>query len=261
MRSIISIYVVLMVLCLCTSNEIFGVCRNMEDERNLSARKCVAVDLFYSSPAKGNEELDIVGLILARGGSKGIPGKNLEKIQNQTLLHRTLEIMQRFGRFSSVWVSTDDRKIAEEAQSRGAYVHSQEFCSFHSGFQFLALVQCTSPFLRVKFLEQAYQLMVSRCYDSVFSVTREFKLRWMDDGGEVRPVNFDPGKRPRRQDWRGELVENGMFYFVRAELVGQGLLQGGRSGIVEVPKSHSLEVDTQFDLRLARVLSKMLPHL
>jgi len=50
----------------------------------------------------------------------------------------------------------------------------------------------------------------------------------MKAGQWTQPLNFDQGKRPRRQDWSGELVENGMFYFVRRQIVVDGLLQGKR---------------------------------
>jgi N-acylneuraminate cytidylyltransferase len=49
----------------------------------------------------------------------------------------------------------------------------------------------------------------------------------LSDGG-VEPLNFDPKRRPRRQDWDGELLENGMFYFATKSLIDYGLLQGGR---------------------------------
>lgn len=45
----------------------------------------------------------------------------------------------------------------------------------------------------------------------------------------MTPLNFNPEKRPRRQDWNGELVENGMFYFVKRELViSKGILQNNK---------------------------------
>jgi N-acylneuraminate cytidylyltransferase len=47
-------------------------------------------------------------------------------------------------------------------------------------------------------------------------------------GGGVEPLNFNPKRRPRRQDWKGELLENGMFYFATKNLISYGLLQGGR---------------------------------
>lgn len=88
-------------------------------------------------------------------------------------------------------------------------------------------MQCTSPFLRPEFLSEAYRLMTDEGFDSVFSVTRSKKLRWRRDQGlTVRPVNFNPAERRRRQDWDGELVENGMFYFARRHLINRGLLQG-----------------------------------
>ena len=46
--------------------------------------------------------------------------------------------------------------------------------------------------------------------------------------GEIRAVNFDPHCRPKRQDWEGDLVENGAFYFATVQLLRQGLIQGGK---------------------------------
>nr|CAD7426415.1 unnamed protein product [Timema monikensis] len=279
-----------------------------------------------------------------------IPRKNLAKIGNQTLLEMSLQVMNNFGKFASVWVSTDDDEIATVAQRLGASVHRrsaetatdtapsivgvQEFCVNHPEVVVVALIQCTSPFLRPSFLDTAYSMMLGGDYDSVFSVTREFKLRWkelseltyrltydttpgipavnyttaslcptgrratnwtvklgvkgtLEKGnvtgncsripahsgcvqsvsgspcresvrrhlfpGGVEPLNFDPSHRPRRQDWPGELVENGMFYFTTCRLAQQGLLQGERCGIVEIPKNCSIEIDTPLDLELARM--------
>lgn len=215
-----------------------------------------------------SKEHHVAALILARGGSKGIPQKNLAKINGTTLLKRSLMTIHEFGRFSSVWVSTDGAHIAKEASMSGAEVHwrspesatdtapsivgVQEFCSLHQEVDVVALIQCTSPFLKASFLAEAYSKMMYGGYDSVFSVTREYKLRWKElPGGGVEPLNFNPKRRPRRQDWKGELLENGMFYFATKNLISYGLLQGGRCGFVEIPKEYSNEIDTPFDLRVA----------
>jgi len=55
-----------------------------------------------------------------------------------------------------------------------------------------------------------------------------WKIKKNDLGGKVEAINFNPKKRPRRQDWAGELVENGMFYFTRRHLIHNGVIQGGR---------------------------------
>ena len=62
-------------------------------------------------------------------------------------------------------------------------------------------------------------------------------------------LNFDPGHRPRRQDWKGDLVENGMLYFAKRHLVQhRKVLQGGKVAYVEVPQNLSIEIDSSLDL-------------
>lgn len=74
----------------------------------------------------------------------------------------------------------------------------------------------------------------------------------MLEGGALQAVNFDPAHRPKRQDWTGDLVENGAFYFTRLHLLRRGLIQGGKVGYVEMSEAKSLDIDTPYDLWLAR---------
>lgn len=218
--------------------------------------------------------LHVAGLILARGGSLGIPLKNLAPLGSRPLLQWSLSAMVKYGGFDSLWVSTDHPAIANCASAfPGVNVFArsphlarsdtpsvaavQEFMSRHPEVDVVGLVQCTSPFLRPEYLDKAHRLVLAG-YDSVFSVTRDKKFRWSEAtfGGEVvsntRPLNFDPAQRPRRQDWLGDLVENGMFYFARRHLVEDGVLQGGaQCTYVEVPKELSIEIDSTLDLAFA----------
>ncbi len=238
--------------------------------------------------------LHVAGLILARGGSRGIPLKNLAPLGERPLLEWALRAMLNFGGFDSLWVSTDHPGIATCASALGAMVFArsaefagdeaasldavQEFLRLHPEVDVVALVQCTSPFIRPgivnrddspehrllrkvelisELLAEAHRLVTEEDYDSVFSVSRQKRLRWSEislSQEKTRPLNFDPGKRPRRQDLRGDLVENGMFYFARRDLVeGQGLLQGGhKCTYVEVDSKLSLEIDSSLDLSLAQ---------
>lgn len=63
---------------------------------------------------------------------------------------------------------------------------------------------------------------------------RSFDLRWIEEtpGGSVSPLNFEPEHRPRRQDWNGELIENGMFYVASRRLIQRGVLQTDRSVLI-----------------------------
>ncbi|KAI5727511.1 hypothetical protein M8J77_003216 [Diaphorina citri] len=221
------------------------------------------------------KDLQITALILARGGSKGIPLKNMALVNNRTLISRTISVLREFSKFHSIWVSTDHESIAREARLSGARVHSRslesatdeassllavkEFTYHHPEIPAIALFQCTSPFLTLFPIEQAYSMMTNLGYDSVFSVTRSYKLRWQYNlDFSVSPLNFDHAHRPRRQDWEGELVENGMFYFFRTRLLKSHVLQGGQLGVVEIPQNRSLEIDSPLDLRIAQAMSPLL---
>lgn len=106
----------------------------------------------------------MAGLILARGGSQGIPLKNLAPLGGRPLLEWALGAMLSFGGFDSLWVSTDHPGIATCAAAMGAHVFArsarfarhdtpsiesvEEFLQAHPEVDVVALVQCTSPFLR-----------------------------------------------------------------------------------------------------------------
>lgn len=133
------------------------------------------------------DKREVVAIILARGGSKGIPLKNLAKFQGESLLMRSLRIVRNSDIFSEIWVSTDSDAIAYEAASLdGILVHRrpetyaldttssiesvQEFLSHHKRIEHIALIQCTSVFLKESYLKLAFELFKgSEC---VFSVTR-----------------------------------------------------------------------------------------
>lgn len=106
----------------------------------------------------------VAGLILARGGSQGVPLKNLAPLGGRPLLEWALGAMLNFGGFDSLWVSTDHPGIATCATGQGALIFPRspkyagpeaasidavvEFLQSHPEVDVVALVQCTSPFLR-----------------------------------------------------------------------------------------------------------------
>jgi len=223
----------------------------------------------------------IAGLILARGGSKGIPLKNLVPLGSKPLISWAIGAMQEFGKFDSVWISTDHPGISECAQALGAKVFKRckenakdestsisavtEFIKHHKEVDVLCLIQCTSPFIQPEFLDAGYKLLLEG-YDAVFSVTRDKKFRWkavdLSQSESTQPLNFSPSSRVRRQDNQGEMVENGMFYFTRRNLLEQGLFQGGRCGYVEIPAEYSIEIDSILDIAVAeQILAQDLLHL
>ncbi|KAK1341320.1 hypothetical protein QTO34_017724 [Cnephaeus nilssonii] len=78
---------------------------------------------------------------------------------------------------------------------------------------------------------------------------------WTRESSRVRevtePLNLNPAKRPRRQDWDGELYENGSFYFAKRHLIEMGYLQGGKMAYYEMRAEHSVDIDVDIDWPIA----------
>ncbi|KPJ02604.1 N-acylneuraminate cytidylyltransferase [Papilio xuthus] len=187
---------------------------------------------------------ETVTLVLARGGSKGIRLKNLQTVGGLSLLARSILTARKAG-LSNITVSTDHPLIALEALKYGAspfrrsfitashFAPSiwgvEEFIASTPKAKVIVLIQATSPFISYLNLKDAIRkLNYPKPYDCVFAVTRSFKLRWNFVNGKLIPKNFDSVRRPRRQDWHGELIETGAFYISRVELIQQGLLQNNK---------------------------------
>ncbi|XP_067646435.1 N-acylneuraminate cytidylyltransferase [Eurosta solidaginis] len=209
-------------------------------------------------------------LILARGGSRGISNKNLREVNGISLLGRTLTVLNESRLFEYIWVSTDSELIANVARKFGALVHMRdplsaqdntsslesvnEFLQAHETVNRFALFQCTSIFLKDSYIRQALRRFETK--DCVFAATRSYKLRWMFDAdGRIVPLNFNPKRRPRRQDWTGELIETGMFYFATRSLVEyEHRFQNDKCDVVEIDAADAMEIDTCTDLLLAECL-------
>ncbi|XP_069764959.1 N-acylneuraminate cytidylyltransferase-like isoform X2 [Narcine bancroftii] len=201
----------------------------------------------------------IAALVLARGGSKGIPLKNIKLLYGRPLLAWVLRAAAECGQFDSIWVSTDHDEIANAAIKYGARVHRRgekvssdstssvdtilEFLEHNEGIDVVCHIQCTSPCLHPHHLTEVVRMMKEEGYDSVFSVVRRHQFRWKE---------VPKAKRPRRQDWRGELYENGSIYMATTELIkNSGCLQGGKIAYYEMQPEYSVDIDVDIDWPIA----------
>ncbi|KAJ4948561.1 hypothetical protein JOQ06_020094 [Pogonophryne albipinna] len=203
--------------------------------------------------SKADGKRHIAALILARGGSKGIPLKNIKMLAGVPLLGWVLRAAVDSGMFQSVWVSTDHDEIEKVAKAWGAQVHRrspevskdssssletiQEFSRLTPEVDVICHLQATSPCLHPFHLKEALEMITEQGYDSVFSVVRRHQFRWKEikQGSEEKtfPFNLIPAARPRRQDWDGELCENGSFYFTTTEmLLKEQITQGGKQRVL-----------------------------
>ncbi|KAM9468284.1 N-acylneuraminate cytidylyltransferase A [Clarias gariepinus] len=212
----------------------------------------------------------IAAVILARGGSKGIPLKNIKLLAGVPLIGWVLRAAGDSGVFDSIWVSTDHDEIERVAQNWGAEIHRrspevskdtstsletlQEFSRLHPEVDVICNIQATSPCLHPHHLKEAVEKITKQGFESVFSVVRRHHFRWQEIKGEIKctcALNLDPCKRPRRQDWDGELCENGSFYFATKDLVTKGLLQGGEMCYFEMQPEYSVDIDVDIDWPVA----------
>lgn len=211
-------------------------------------------------------------LILARGGSKGIPLKNIKTLAGVPLIGWVLRAALDSELFDSVWVSTDHDDIEKVARSWGAKVHRRsaevskdssssqdtinEFISLNPEVDIIYHIQATSPCLHPFHLKESLRYITELGYDSVFAVVRQHHFRWQEvkkDSGEwTHPLNFDPRYRPRRQDWDGELCENGSFYASCKDVIEKkGSLQGGKVAYYEMLPEYSVDIDVDIDWPVA----------
>jgi YrbI family 3-deoxy-D-manno-octulosonate 8-phosphate phosphatase len=219
-------------------------------------------------------------VIPARGGSKGIPRKNLRHVGGVPLLSRAIRACVSARWIDKVIVSTDDSEMALLSEEEGASVVlrpaeiASDSASSESAVQhaieqmadkgwalpeFAVLVQCTSPFLEATELDAVVKLLKTRDVDSCFTACRSHRFLWRNnDSGLAIAVNHDPARRMPRQSIGPEYLETGAAYgFLTNGFLECGSRFVGRVGLVEVDASHSLEIDDPLDLSVANMLESV----
>ena len=171
-----------------------------------------------------------LALIPARGGSKGVPGKNLQEVGGIPLVCRSIRAAQASKGVSRVVVSTDDDSIAaateaedafvirrpaaiagDTASSESALLHALEVLEQQGPLETeLVFLQCTSPFTTGDQIDAVLKALKTEDCNSSFAVTPWHGFLWRADG---RGINHDPDlPRQRRQDLEPVFLETGAIY-------------------------------------------------
>ncbi|MBC8071213.1 MAG: acylneuraminate cytidylyltransferase, partial [Deltaproteobacteria bacterium] len=215
-----------------------------------------------------------VAIVPARGGSKGIPRKNLAMLGGRPLVVHSIEQALACAGIDRVVVSTDDDEIAVVAAAAGAEIVrrpaaiSGDTASTESAIEHalscwradgwqpdrIVLLQATSPFRAPGQLDAALTEFERSGCDSMLSVVRYCGFVWRTDAqGQARPCSYDPGTRPRRQEIHDTWLETGSFYAFTRELFERtGARLGGRIATFAVPEADALDIDEPADLERAR---------
>ncbi len=210
----------------------------------------------------------ITAFIPARGGSKGILGKNIKEFAGKPLIVHSIEYALNCSQIDEVVVSTDDDDIAKIARKAGARIVNRppelstdsaitESAIHHFVNKFnkkpdiLVLLQPTSPYRPNGSLENAISHFTENGFDSLLSIIPTHRFFWRVKDDQTTYAEYDYLNRPRRQDLKQEDVrymENGSLYiFTRRHFDKTGNRLGGKIGYVEWPEEYSLEIDTPLD--------------
>ena len=213
--------------------------------------------------------MKIVSVIPARGGSKGIPKKNIIDVNGKPLIYYSINASLQ-STVDETWVTTDSEEIADVSKEHGAKVlirpdeladdiimpdDSLIHFADNQNFDILVFIQPTSPMIKKEYIDGAISMLLKYGYDSIFTAHKYHWLpEWLCANNTCARVGWDVNARPRRQDVGQNIyIENGMFYITtRESLLKTKLRYGGKIGMFEISLLDSFGVDTYDDLDLVR---------
>jgi CMP-N,N'-diacetyllegionaminic acid synthase len=220
------------------------------------------------------KEPDIVAVILARGGSVGIPRKNVIDFAGKPLITWTISQVQRAG-ISRIYVSTDDAEISRIAEGAGAKIvarpaelagdlASGDESVIHvidglnlSPETVVVMPQVTSPLRLPEHITEAVSLIASGAADSVFTANRVDDICVWEITDSLKSVTYDYQNRGTRQERPATVVENGSVYCTSVEAMrSSGNRLSGRIHASLMPKWTMPEIDEPEDVRLCELLMR-----
>lgn len=230
-----------------------------------------------TTPAEAAHDGRVLVLVPARGGSKGIPRKNLLPVAGRPLIEWTIRQALAMtavgdGR-AEVVVSTDDEEIARIARHAGAQVpflrpaelaqdttatepvvlHAiDEMTALGRAPETVMLLQATSPIRQDRTLDRALAEFERAGADSLVGVVPQAPFLWW--AGDPPRADYDVAARPRRQDLTREQLryrETGSLYVTRTRVYRDlGNRLGGRTALFEMDEVEGVDIDTDIDLRI-----------
>ncbi len=221
----------------------------------------------------------VLGLIPARGGSKGVPRKNIKLLGGKPLLSYTIDAAKASGVITRLVVSTEDEEIAGIAKSLGAevpFLRPQELASDASPtldtvihamkwfkengehFDALCLLQPTTPFRSGDDIRNALEKFgSSTCHSlvSVREVPHTYNPNWVFFEDEKQNLRISTGEKyliPRRQELPKAYHRDGAIYITLSEMIlEQESLYGDIIGYYEIKDSPNINIDTMEDWQMA----------
>lgn len=227
--------------------------------------------------AKNFSEQQILAIIPARGGSKGIPRKNLKPLAGKPLIAHAIAAALQADLVNRVVVSTDDDEIAavsvdygaevvrrpdaisgDSAGSELALIHALKHLRQKENYKpwLIVFIQCTSPLTRPEDIDAVIQVLKEENADSALSVTDFHYFLWeTDKSGNAIGINHDKQVRLLRQDRNNQFLETGAVYVMKVETFLEKKHRFfGRTAMSIMPRARCFEIDEPIDLKIAEIL-------
>lgn len=229
-----------------------------------------------------SDELDVLVTVCARGGSKGVPDKNVRKVDGEPLIAHTIRHATKWGRTTDLVVSTDSEEIAKVATDHGAQVpfrrptelatdeapklpvikHALEQMEYRTGtaYEYVVDLNTTAPIRLVSDIEDCFECVHGSEAHNAYTVTEAdrnpyFNMVELDENG-FAVVSKPPSQSiTRRQDAPTVYAMNASVYvYKRDHLAHTDAIHSDRTAISEMPPERSVDIDRPIDLAFVRFL-------
>lgn len=224
----------------------------------------------------------VYGLITARGGSKGIPHKNIYFLNGKPLIAYTIDAALKSKYVDRLIVSTDDEKIAEVAKRFGAEIpfvrpnnlsgdtsssasvieHAIKYFENEKQIpDLIVLLQPTSPLREVDDIDEALEKFVNSHAESLVSVCKSdqspYWFKKINDNGFITDLLPQPSTYIRRQDTPDLYILNGAIYILDTKsFLSSKIILGEKALPYIMPYERSVDIDNMLDLEFAEFLLK-----
>lgn len=226
---------------------------------------------------KALREPQVLAIIPARAGSKGIPGKNLRRVAGRSLLDLSIRAARNSRHRPRVVVSTDGDEIAAEARRCGAEVvlrpagisgdtarsedallHVLKSLEDAEGYRpnLLVFLQCTSPLTASEDIDGTIDALIHENADTAVAVVPFHYFLWRRGAnGDAEGINHDKHVRPMRQEREDQFLEAGAVYVMKAAPFREARHRFfGRTALHVMPAERRWEIDDPVDLHIAETM-------
>jgi CMP-N,N'-diacetyllegionaminic acid synthase len=218
--------------------------------------------------------MKVLAIILARGGSKSIPRKNVKLLLGQPLIVYTINLAKELSLFDEVVVSSDDIEIlniarqngaeailrpaefsSDSSSSESAIIHSiNELKRVNKHYDVVVLLEPTSPLRKIDTVRDAIEKFISNSYTTLISVVEDYSTFWLPN---VKAEKLFPNQSKRRQERLPLFKEAGVVYISKVEhMLNNKSFISDNMFLYVTDSFESIDINNNLDFEIAEILMR-----